>query len=57
MVIEIKDRNGNVVKTIKTEDYKNTVVIGKSVIHCSPQAVSNKDMQSILKSGIRVHYA
>ena len=57
MVIEVKNKNGNVVRTIKTEDYKNTVVIGKSVIHCSPQPVSNEAMRNILKSDIRVYYA
>ena len=57
MVIKVKDKSGNVVRIIKTEDYKNTVVIGKTVIHSSPQPVSNEDLQNILKSGIRVHYA
>ena len=57
MVIRVKDKSGNVVRIIKTEDYKNTVVIGKTVIHSSPQPVSNEDLQNILKSGIRVHYA
>lgn len=56
MVIQVKDKNGNVVQTIKTEGYKNTVVIGKVVIHCSPQPVSNEAIRNILKSGIRVHY-
>lgn len=56
MVIQVKNKNGNVVQTIKTEGYKNTVVIGKVVIHCSPQPVSNEAIRNILKSGIRVHY-
>ena len=49
MVIKVKDKSGNVVRIIKTEDYKNTVVIGKTVIHSSPQPVSNEDLQNILK--------
>ena len=57
MVIRVKDKSGNVVRTIKTEDYKNTVVFGKTVIHCSPQPVSENELQNILNSGIRVHYA
>ena len=28
MVIRVKDKSGNVVRIIKTEDYKNTVVSG-----------------------------